>query len=29
MIEFKDNKKTAKGKISDFAKSYKQKIKGL
>ena len=29
MIEFRDNKKTIKSKISDFAKSYKQNIKGL
>ena len=29
MIEFKNNKKIIKGKISDFAKSYKQNIKGL
>ena len=29
VIEFKDNKKIMRGKISDFAKSYKQNIKGL
>ena len=29
VIEFKDNKKIIRGKISDFAKSYKQNIKGL
>ena len=29
VIEFKDSKKIIRGKISDFAKSYKQNIKGL
>ena len=29
VVEFKDNKKIIRGKISDFAKSYKQNIKGL
>ena len=29
VVEIKDNKKIIRGKISDFAKSYKQKIKGL
>ena len=29
VIEFKENKKIMRGKISDFAKSYKQNIKGL
>ena len=29
IIEFKDSKKIIRGKISDFAKSYKQNIKGL
>ena len=29
VVEFKDNKKIMRGKISDFAKSYKQNIKGL
>ena len=29
VIEFKDNKKIMRGKISDFAKSYKQNIKGI
>ena len=29
VVEFKDNKKIIRSKISDFAKSYKQNIKGL
>ena len=29
VIEFKDSKKIIRGKISDFANSYKQNIKGL
>ena len=29
IIEFKDSKKIIRGKISDFAKSYKKNIKGL
>ena len=29
VIEFKDSNKIIRGKISDFAKSYKKNIKGL